>query len=278
MKELTAQCEPDLIKGDYAKFICSIPDNISNGKIKIEDYELNVDETEISGFLGRNNIKKSNISESNNKDELSGFNEAIKSINNTPIIEIDYINGDLCEEKGSYSIMGHITKSQKKTFSYSDISIYLSSPDSIGTCDITTIKDNNTNSNIALNCLNQEKFSLSQILLETTVIKDSNGSNIFRLNSFSSANHFSCSVGKKAEKNTPSIFDPKYMVPTILIVMSILSGVAVVIINYWNYWKEKFYCCCCCEPNKNGKRFEEDIMKEINHNTTNIEKLKIYNN
>jgi len=271
MKELTAQCEPDIIKGDYAKFICSIPDNMYNGKIKIEDYELNVDETEISGLLGRNNIKKSNISENNNKDELSGFIEAVKSVNNTPIIEIDYINGDLCEEKGSYSIMGHIANNQKKTLSYSNISIFLSSPDSIGICDMITIKDNNTNTNISLNCLNQEKFSLSQILLESTVIKDNNGTNIFRLNSFSSANYFSCSVGLKAKKDTSSKIDIEKMISILLIVLILfLFFLLVALIIYMDRVKphEK-------PPSKIPHNFDEETKDKINKDESTI---KNFNN
>ena len=294
LESINAKCEPILQKNNYANLSCSIGNNLMSGNGDLSEIEFDTDEIDtISGFNGQTHIEQINTSQlltQSTSNNISDEKSYIDSLNNLPILDIESINGDLCQNEGSFSIIANYKKnSSLQAISYNKISISLSYPDSFAICDISTKQDNN---NIIIECLNQEQFSLSQILLETTVIKDNKGNNLFRLNNFTSSNQFSCKVGISKKKN--NTFDYKdaavlgiVILIIILVIIAIISGCCG---KYIKYLKDKGYLPCKPpSPNADKSQFndsnniglnekdnyQEDPLKELNNPENNRTNDKI---
>ena len=113
--------------------------------------------------------------------------ENLKLIDSLPIVSIESIDGSDCEETGEYTINGKVTSGTLE--SQKNIEIPFSTPDSTGLCDI-----NVNGQNVIMNCHNKEKFSTSSILFEQNIIKDSDGKELFILNSYTNQKSFACDI------------------------------------------------------------------------------------
>jgi len=164
--------------------------------------EIEVDQVDdISGIEKINSPTNSTIDYSN-KDNL-------QKINNLPEVTIDSINGDSCSENGQFKITGTISDVSNLEDSYSNVEITLSSPESIGLCKIEIDKSDKS---IIMTCENKDKFGISQIILDRSLIQDSEGNYIFIINTYTSVEQFSCDISlnsiKTEETPNPSSSTP----------------------------------------------------------------------
>ena len=61
---------------------------------------------------------------------------------------------------------------------------------------------NKNDKNVTMICQNSDKFDISQIMIEKSIIKDSEGNSIFKINSYNSAEQFSCDISLNSLKKT----------------------------------------------------------------------------
>ena len=133
--------------------------------------------------------------------------EMLKLINELPKVDIDSVNGTSCSENGEYIVYGNISNVSNLETSYSDIELYMSSTESVGLCEVDINKDEK---NLTMTCQNRDKFDMSQIMFPKTFVKNSNGTFIFVINSYTSPEQFSCDISPNSIKsedvsiNTPS--------------------------------------------------------------------------
>ena len=162
--------------------------------------EIETDQVEgISGIEKINSPTNSTLHYSN-KDNL-------QKINGLPEVTIDSINGDTCSENGQYNITGTISDVSNLEDIYTNVEITLSSPESTGLCKIEIDKEDKT---IIMTCDNRDKFGISQIILDRSLIQDSEGNYIFIINSYTSPEQFSCDISlnsiktEEVSKETPN--------------------------------------------------------------------------
>ena len=115
----------------------------------------------------------------------------MKKLNDLPNVNIISINGESCSNNGQYIIYGTISDTSNVEEKYSNINIFLSSTESIGLCEVNINKDDK---NITIICQNKDKFDISQIRIEKSLIQDSEGNNIFQFRSYTSPEQFSCDI------------------------------------------------------------------------------------
>ena len=108
-------------------------------------------------------------------------------IDNLPNVTIKSIDGSNCEEDGSYIIEGIIEGG--KLNNTSKVEIPFGFPDSSGLCNISV-----NNKEIYIYCQNKEKFSISPIIFETILVKDSLGKDLFKLNNYTNQKSFGCAI------------------------------------------------------------------------------------
>ena len=82
----------------------------------------------------------------------------------------------------------------------------MSSTNSIGLCEVNINKDDK---NITIICQNKDKFDISQIRIEKSLIQDSEGNNIFQIRSYTSPEQFSCDISL----NSLIITEPENTIP-----------------------------------------------------------------
>ena len=129
--------------------------------------------------------KQNNTIDYSNSDNL----EALAKL---PNIEIEKINGEECKNNGSYTIEGTITQGELKDMS--NVEIPMSSTDSSALC---KIKFNGEK--VTMDCQSKEKFSISPIIFESTIIKK-DGKDIFLLSNYSTTDQFSCIISTASEE------------------------------------------------------------------------------
>jgi hypothetical protein len=159
----------------------------------LNDLELNTDDIDdISGIpANARPSKQKNTIDYSNPDNL-------EAIANLPSVEIEKINGKECKTVGSYTIEGTIIQGKLKDMS--NVEIPMSSTDSSALCQIEV-----NNKKVAMDCQNKEKFSISPIIFESTVIKK-DGKDIFLLSNYSIPEQFSCiisTISEEARAPTP---------------------------------------------------------------------------
>ena len=157
---------------------------------------LEVDSELEEGISG---IEKIN-SPTNSTLDYSNKNN-LQKIDNLPIITIDGINGDTCSDDGQFNITGTISDVSNLKDSYSDVEITLSSPESTGLCEVEIDKSDKS---IIMTCENADKFDMSQIIIDRSLIQDSDGNYIFVLDSYTSAEQFACEISPNSVKITDS--------------------------------------------------------------------------
>ena len=157
---------------------------------------LEVDSELEEGISG---IEKIN-SPTNSTLDYSNKNN-LQKIDNLPIITIDGINGDTCSDDGQFNITGTISDVSNLKDSYTDVEITLSSPESTGLCEVEIDKSDKS---IIMTCQNADKFDMSQIIIDRSLIQDSDGNYIFVLDSYTSAEQFACEISPNSVKITDS--------------------------------------------------------------------------
>ena len=167
--------------------------------------ELNTDDIDITGVPD-----DADPSQLTNKLDYSNPDN-LKLVDNLPIVNITSIDGSNCEQEGSYTIKGTIESGNLSN--YSNVEIPFGFPDSSGLCDITV-----DNKEVTMKCQNKEKFDASSIILEPTVVQDSEGNHIFKLNNYySNQKRFSCIISvnsvilnKEGEPTDNNIYNSQY--------------------------------------------------------------------
>ena len=101
----------------------------------------------------------------------------LKTLNNLPNVTIESIDGSTCYKYGNYTITGIYEGGSLKEIS--NVEIPFSSLDSSGLCQLKA-NDNK----VVMECHNKEKFDISTSMFEQSLIKDSEGNNLFNLNSY----------------------------------------------------------------------------------------------
>ena len=150
-----------------------------------QSLEIDTDKVDYISGIEKINTHFSSIT---NKVDYSNKNN-LEKIDSLPEVTINNINGDTCSENGQYIISGNITESSNLKNKYSNIEIIFSSPVSSGLCEIEIY-----NINISIICQNKEKFDISQIIIDRSLIQDSEGNYIFILGSYSNPEQFSCDI------------------------------------------------------------------------------------
>ena len=189
--KITCNEEKGLSLDKTGGFNCkSDSDNIKGNPLSLE---IDTDKvTEISG------IEKANSQIEFNDDLDYSKLDNLKKINELPEINIENIYENTCSQNGQYKLEGSITDISKLESKYSNIEITFSNPESTGLCEIDI---NKSNKKINMNCENREKFGISQIIIDRSLIQDSKGNNIFFINSFSTAEQFSCGISPNSLKS-----------------------------------------------------------------------------
>ena len=123
----------------------------------------------------------------------------MRKISDLPNVNSNSINGESCINNGQYIIYGDISDVSKVEEKYSNINIFLSSTNSIGLCEVNI---NKYDKNITIICQNSDKFQMSQIRIEKSLVQDSEGNNIFQIKSYSSPEQFSCDISLNSLKIT----------------------------------------------------------------------------
>jgi len=113
--------------------------------------------------------------------------ENLKLIDSLPIVSLESIDELNCEETGEYTINGKVTSGTLE--SQKNIEIQFGTPDSTDLCDI-----NVNGENVEMDWHNKEKFFSSSILFEHNIIKDSDGKELFILNSYTNQKSFACNI------------------------------------------------------------------------------------
>ena len=172
-------CEQSFLKDLAGGYICG-------DDINLNDLELNTDDIDdISGIAANARLsKQKNTIDYSNPDNL-------EALANLPSIEIEKINGEECKTDGSYTIEGTI---QGELKDISNVEIPMSSTDSSALCQIKV-----NNKKVTMDCQNKEKFSISPIIFESTVIKK-DGKDIFLLSNYSTPEQFSCIISTASEE------------------------------------------------------------------------------
>ena len=116
----------------------------------------------------------------------------LELIGNLPEVEIESVDGSNCEEDGSYTIKGKVKKGDLSN--YNNVEIPFGSPDSSGLCNIT-VKDKDVN----MKCQNKEKFDISSVVFEPSVIQDSDNKEIFKLDGYYNQKRFACAMSVYSE-------------------------------------------------------------------------------
>ena len=127
----------------------------------------------------------------------------LKSIDKLPNITIMSIDGSNCEKNGEYIIKGNLDNGTIEDAS--NVEIPFGYPDSSGLCDIKV-----NNKEITMTCQNKEKFDYSNVLFEPTVVQDSEGLDIFKLNSYTNIESLACEISLNSvpiKKNSTDIID-----------------------------------------------------------------------
>jgi hypothetical protein len=192
------------------KMICTLNQNLVldsiggyNCKSETNNIQGNIlslafDTDDISNIEGIDNVNLQPVTESKNTIDYTNIKN-LQKINDLPNVNIMNINGESCSNNGQYIIYGKISDASKMEEKYSDIKVLLSSTESIGLCEVEI---NKNDKNVTMICQNSDKFDLSQIRIEKSIIKDSEGNGIFKINSYNSVEQFSCDISLNSLKIT----------------------------------------------------------------------------
>ena len=123
-----------------------------------------------------------------------------------PEVNITEIQSDACSDKGTFTIIGKNVGDadfDKTSTKYEGVEIPFGSPDSSGLCDISI-----SGKDVTMDCNNKQKFDITQVLFEQTIVKDKEGKAIFILNSYSNRQSFGCAISPKSVPPKPDSTTP----------------------------------------------------------------------
>ena len=180
---ITAKCDiNNELQTDYAAgYDCANSDSFSGTPLSME-----IEANKIEDIEG--------IPYSANPDKLNynidySLLQNLKNIDNLPTAEIQNINADTCSENGIFNITAILNKSDNLKSNYSDVWIMFSVPETRGLCEIT-IKEKN----MTMTCQNEENFYITQVFIERQAVQDSEGNEIFFIESFINPEQFACDI------------------------------------------------------------------------------------
>ena len=191
---VTCKLNQSLVMGTIGGYNCKSDQNDIQGTL----LSISLDTDEIGSISGIDNVNLQPITNANNNIDYSNI-ENLRKISELPNVNINNINGESCSNNGQYIIYGEISDISKVEEKYSNINLLLSSTKSIGLCEVNINKDDK---NITIICQNSDKFKMSQIRIEKSLIQDSEGNNIFQIKSYSSPEQFSCDISLNSVKIT----------------------------------------------------------------------------
>ena len=168
--------------------------NCNSGSVGTQGTPVSI-ELDTDNVDGISGIEKANMQTLSNIDYSNKTH--LEKINSLPEVTITSINGDSCYENGQYIITGTISNTSNLETEYSNVEIPFSTPESTGLCEIEINKDSKV---INMTCENTDKFDISQIIIDRSLIKDSEGNYIFIINSYSTAEQFSCDISLNSVK------------------------------------------------------------------------------
>ncbi len=194
---INAKCDiNNELQTDYAAgYECASSDSFSGTPESME-----IEANKVEDIAG--------IPDSVNPDKLTynidySLLDNLKNIDNLPIAEIQNINADTCLENGEFNITATLNKTGNLKSTYNDVWIKFSVPETRGLCEIT-IKDKN----MSMTCQNEENFYITQIFIERQAVQDSEGNEIFFIESFINPEQFACDISLNIkspdEKNNTS--------------------------------------------------------------------------
>ena len=180
---ITAKCDiNDELQTDYAAgYDCANSDSFSGTPQSLE-----IESNKIEDIEG--------IPDSANPDKLN-YNidysqlQNLKNVDNLPTAELQNINADTCSENGEFNMTAILNKKGNLESKYSDVWITFAVPETRGLCEIT-IKD----LNMSMTCQNEENFYITRVFLERQAVQDSEGNEIFFIESFINPEQFACDI------------------------------------------------------------------------------------
>ena len=180
---ITAKCDiNDELRTDYAAgYDCANSDSFSG-----TPHSLEIESNKIEDIEG--------IPDSANPDKLN-YNidysqlQNLKNVDNLPTAELQNINADTCSENGEFNMTAILNKKGNLESKYSDVWITFAVPETRGLCEIT-IKD----LNMSMICHNEENFYITRVFLERQAVQDSEGNEIFFIESFINPEQFACDI------------------------------------------------------------------------------------
>ena len=188
---ITAKCDMNNeLQTDYAAgYNCSSSDSFSGTPQSLEIEAHKVED--IGG-----------IPDYANPDKLKynidySLLQNLKNVDNLPTAEIQSINADTCSQNGEFNITAILNKSDNLTSNYSDVWIRFSVPETRGLCGIA-IKDKN----MTMTCQNEENFYITQVFIERQAVQDSEGNEIFFIESFINPEQFACDISLNLDIKT----------------------------------------------------------------------------
>ena len=198
---VTCRLNQSLVVGSIGGYNCKSDTNDIKGTL----LSMTLDTDEIGNIQGIDNVNLKSTINSNNKIDYTNI-ENLKKLGELPNVNIISINGESCSTNGQYIIYGLISDATNVEEKYSNINIFMSSTNSIGLCEVNINKDDK---NITIICQNKDKFDISQIRIEKSLIQDSEGNNIFQIRSYTSPEQFSCDISL----NSLIITEPENTIP-----------------------------------------------------------------
>ena len=170
------------LQSDYAAgYDCANNDTITGTPKSME-----LETSEISGIQG--------IPENANPEKLTykidySNLENLKAVDSLPSASITSINGSTCFTDGQYIITATLNKNENLETTYYNASLRFSVPESTGHCLL-----NINGVNVQMICQNQEKFYMSTIYIERQTIQDSEGNELFFIDSYESESEIACDI------------------------------------------------------------------------------------
>ena len=180
---ITAKCDiNDELQTDYAAgYDCANSDSFSGTPQSLE-----IESNKIEDIEG--------IPDSANPDKLN-YNidysqlQNLKNVDNLPTAKLQNINADTCSENGEFNMTAILNKKGNLESKYNDVWITFAVPETRGLCEIT-IKD----LNMSMTCQNEENFYITRVFLERQAVQDSEGNEIFFIESFFNREQFACDI------------------------------------------------------------------------------------
>ena len=172
----------ETLQSDYAAgYNCANIDNFSGSPFAMKIITRSI--TDIQGIPEdadpdklKYNIDYSNLSN-------------LKQVGKIPNAEINSITGKNCSMDGQYVIYATLNKNENLLRKYSDVIFRISIPESCSICEI-----NIKNKNVVMVCQNEDKFYKSKIIIERQTIQDSEGNELFFIDTYESSYELACDI------------------------------------------------------------------------------------